>query len=81
MREVKTVKIHYFDEDGNFYDTVTELVSNEWDYTYIIKEIKKRRRHSSLDMVILDSEDGVIPYITPYLDKVDKSVEFKGFFR
>ena len=81
IQDVKAVHVYYFKEDGEFYDKVEELVPGEWGYTYIIKEMKKRRRHSSLDMLVMDSGDGVLPYITPYLDKVMVDTEYKGFFR
>lgn len=70
--ERKRVNVIYFKPSGEMYRKEEENVTGVYSQEGIVREVLKKVRYTGMDLVIVDGEDGVRPYLIPYLEKVTK---------
>jgi len=79
-KDRKRVYVTYFKESGEHYRTVEEFTVGIYAEREIIGRILEKLRYSRMDVVVMDGNDGVRPYIRPYLVKYDKKMKkSRGF--
>jgi len=79
-KDRKRVYVSYFKESGEHYRTVEEFTVGKYSEREIIERVLANLRYTRMDVVVMDGNDGVRPYLRPYLLKYDKKTrKSKGF--
>lgn len=74
--ERKRLRVVYFKSNGEVFQQEEEYVVGTLSQEIIIASVIQKVRYAEMDYVILDGEDGVRPYVRPYLQRGTK--RFKG---
>lgn len=79
-RNRKRVYVAYLKDSGETYRVEEEYTVGKYNEREIVETALQRLRYNGMDVVVLDGEDGVRPYIKPFLKKIDKKMrKSKGF--